>query len=138
MIIIRTHSGYPWGAVGQTSQPPYARYRNEGRFARSDVVVKDGYVTTYDKVRDLQGMNWVNFRVTAMKKVALDSVERGRVCDEPTFYGEIVRRRQLRAFEAKERFYEIGSESSLREFAEFIQSLARSVPGYPLTGMQYY
>jgi NDP-sugar pyrophosphorylase family protein len=102
-----------------------AVYRNEGRFGRSDVVVKDGYVTAYDKARHLPGMEWVNFGVTAMKKEALASIERGRVCDEPTFYGGLVKKRGLRAFEVNDRFYEIGSEKSLVEFAEFIFEAGR-------------
>ena len=39
-----------------------------------------------------------------MKKGALGPVERGRVCDEPTFYHRLINGRGLRAFEAKERF----------------------------------
>ena len=97
-----------------------AVYHNQGRFGRSDVVVEDGAVVAYDKQKDLPGMEWVNFGVTAMKKEALAPLEPGRVMDEPTFYGGLARGRRLRAFEAKERFYEIGSEKSLKEFAGFI------------------
>ena len=93
---------------------------NRGRYGRSDAVVKDGFVTTYDKETAAPGMDWVNFGVTAMKKEALASLERGRVCDEPTFYGRLAKDHRLRAFEAKERFYEIGSAESLEEFARFI------------------
>ncbi|MDE1858771.1 MAG: NTP transferase domain-containing protein, partial [Thaumarchaeota archaeon] len=83
-----------------------AVYRNEGSFGRSDVVVKDGFVVAYDKAKSAPGMDWINFGVTAMKKAALGSVERGRICDEPTFYGGLIKERQLRAFEVRERFYE--------------------------------
>ena len=97
-----------------------AVYHNQGRHGRSDVVVKEGFVTAYDKESASPGMEWVNFGVTAMKKEALASVERGRVMDEPTFYGRLVREHRLRAFEVNERFYEIGSERSLKEFAGFV------------------
>ncbi len=97
-----------------------AVYRNQGRYGRSDVVVEGGFVTAYDKVNSAPRMDWVNFGVTAMKKEALASLERGRVCDEQTFYGGLAKERRLRAFEARERFYEIGSEKSLKEFAGFI------------------
>ncbi|MDG6898642.1 MAG: NTP transferase domain-containing protein [Nitrososphaerota archaeon] len=96
-----------------------AVYRNEGRFGRSDVVVEDGFVTVYDKVRSAPEMHWINFGVTALKRKALATVDAGRICDEPTFYGTLVKGRELRAFEAKERFYEIGSERSLSEFGRF-------------------
>ncbi len=98
-----------------------AVYRNQGRYGRSDVVVKDGFVTVYDKEESAPGMEWINFGVTAMKKGALGYVEAGRVCSEPAFYGRLVKEGELRAFEVRERFYEIGSERSLEEFAKALR-----------------
>ncbi len=108
---------------GQEELGLMAVYRNEGRFGRSDVVVKGGFVAAYDKVNGAPGMEWINYGVTALKRGALDRVERGRVCDEPTFYGGLVKDGQLRAFEVAERFYEIGSERSLEEFRSFVGGL---------------
>ena len=102
-----------------------AVYRNEGRLGRSDVVVEGGFVTAYDKVNSRPGMAWINFGVTALRRDALASVATGRVCDEPTFYGGLVERRQLRAFETAERFYEIGTERSLAEFRDYLSGGAR-------------
>ena len=96
-----------------------AVYRNEGRFGRSDVVAKDGMVAAYDKKKALPGMNWVNFGVSAMKKEALAGVEEGRFCDEEAFYGSLLNRRELMAYETSERFYEIGSPEGLAEFRDF-------------------
>ena len=117
--------------LGQEELAVMAVYRNQGRFGRNDVVVKDGFVTAYDKVNQVPGMEWINFGVTAMKRGALAKVEPGRVTDEPTFYGMLVRERQLRALEADERFYEVGSERSLAEFAEFVSS-RRATRGVPM------
>ena len=97
-----------------------AVYRHEGRLGKRDVAVKDGRVTAYDKRRSLPGMEWTNFGVTAMQRSALGGVEAGRYCDEESFYGELLRRRELLAYETRERFYEIGTERSLAEFREFI------------------
>jgi NDP-sugar pyrophosphorylase family protein len=99
-----------------------AVYKNDGRLGRRDVVVDDGFVAVYDKMRSSPGMEWTNFGVTAMKKEALSSVKRGRVYDEMSFYGSLVKSRQLRAFEVGERFYEIGSDASLKEFERFIMT----------------
>ena len=106
--------------LGQDELGLMAVYLNKGRFGRSDVVVTDGFVTTYDKGKSIPGMSWINFGVTALKKEALASVDLGRACDEPTFYGQMVEGRQLRAFEVRDRFYEIGSEPSLVDFSSFI------------------
>lgn len=101
-----------------------AVYRNQGKFGRSDVVIRDGMVVAYDKKTSAPGMHWTNFGVTAIKKEAIESVEPGRIYDEMKFYGELVERRQLLAFEVGERFYEIGTRASLKEFSEFIVQAA--------------
>ena len=106
--------------MGHEELAVMAVYRNQGRHGRSDVVVKDGFVAAYDKVSQVPGMEWINFGVTAMRRDALAKVEPGRVTDEQTFYGRLVRERQLRALEVSERFYEVGSERSLAEFAGFV------------------
>jgi len=97
-----------------------AVYRNDGKFGKSDIIAKDGLVTSYDKKKTLPGMVWVNFGVTALKRAALDTVETGRYCDEETYYGGLVRRKQLAAYETFDRFYEIGSPEGLEEFTRFI------------------
>ena len=106
-----------------------AVYRNEGRLGKSDVIAKDGLVTAYDKKKALPGMAWVNFGVTAMKKEALRSVEAGKSCDEEAFYGGLVKKRRLLAYETFERFYEIGSERGLAEFRAFVSRPVQNGPG---------
>ena len=106
-----------------------AVYRNEGRFGKSDVVAEGGLVTAYDKKRMLPGMAWVNFGVSAMKKRALAGVRPGESCDEESFYGGLVKRGQLLAYETFERFYEIGSERSLDEFRDFVTRPAKDRTG---------
>ena len=95
-------------------------YRNENRFGKSDVVVKGGAVVQYDKKKRVKGMDWINYGVTALKREALALIPEGEVCDEETFYGSLIKREELLAFEVKERFYEIGTPTSLSEFEAFI------------------
>lgn len=97
-----------------------AVFRNEGRYGKSDVVVKNGRVVEYNKKTATPGMVWINFGVTALRKRALSSVSLNTFCDEESFYGGLVNRRQLLAFEVNERFYEIGTQDGLRAFGDFI------------------
>ena len=97
-----------------------AVYENHGRYGRSDVVVKDGMVVRYDKGADGAGMDWVNFGVSVLRKRALSLVPEGRECSEEEFYGELIERGELLAFPVEDRFYEIGTPDSLKEFEEFI------------------
>jgi NDP-sugar pyrophosphorylase family protein len=100
-----------------------AVYRNENRYGKSDVVVRNGFVVEYDKQKAVPGMHWINFGVTAMRREALASVIEGQFGDEEPFYGQLLTRGQLLAFETSERFYEIGSESSVRGFRNFISKM---------------
>jgi NDP-sugar pyrophosphorylase family protein len=101
-----------------------AVYENHGRYGRSDVVVRDGRVVRYDKKGQGDGMSWVNFGVSALRKRALTLVPSGRECGEEEFYGELIKRDELLAFPVEERFYEIGTPDSLKEFERFISSQA--------------
>jgi len=95
-------------------------YRNENRFGRSDIVVKGGAVILYDKKNRVEGMDWINYGVTALRREALAVIPEGEYCDEETFYGALIKRKELLAFEVKERFYEIGTPASLSEFEAFL------------------
>jgi len=97
-----------------------AVYRNRNRFGKSDIVVKEGEVVRYDKKTRVKGMDWINYGVTALRKEALDLIPEGSFCDEETFYGSLIARRELLAFQVRERFYEIGTRASLSEFEAFI------------------
>ena len=97
-----------------------AVYRNENRFGRSDVAVQGGAVVRYDKRARVEGMDWINYGVTALRREALDLIQGGTFCDEETFYGSLIGRGELLAFQVDERFYEIGTPASLSEFEAFM------------------
>ena len=105
-------------------------YRNEGRYGTSDVATRAGLVTRYDK-HDITGkLRWINFGLSALRRRALELIPAGRPCGEEEFYGALVKRRQLAAFEVRERFYEIGTPSSLAEFESFLAGRSRSVTSH--------
>src|SRR5487761_548032 len=100
-------------------------YENHDRFGRSDLEVKSGYVTRYDKKNKSPDMVWINFGVSFLRKKALEFIPAASAFKEEEFYGKLIGRRELLAFETKERFYEIGTPASLNEFASFISSLEK-------------
>jgi len=95
-------------------------YENHDLYGKSDIAVKDGYVTGYDKVGRSEGMFWVNFGVTALRKRALSFIPPTKEIGEEEFYHELIMRKELLAFQVSDRFYEIGSPQSLKEFEQFI------------------
>ncbi|HEV2139015.1 MAG TPA: sugar phosphate nucleotidyltransferase [Nitrososphaerales archaeon] len=98
-----------------------AVYWNNGEYGKSDVVVKGTHIVEYNKKESKPGMVWINFGVSALRKAALDGVKKDEYCDEETFYGGLIRERQLRFFEAHDRFYEIGTPGGLDEFSTYVK-----------------
>jgi N-acetyl-alpha-D-muramate 1-phosphate uridylyltransferase len=99
-----------------------AVYENNGRYGKSDLLVSNGFVTRYDKSAQPGEMEWVNFGVSALRKEALGLVAAERECGEEEFYGKLIERGELAAFPVDDRFYEIGTPQSLKEFERFISS----------------
>ena len=97
-----------------------AVFKNENRYGTSDLVVEGGMVVKYDKRNRVDGMDWINFGVSALRKDALGMIPPGRACGEEEFYGALIARGELLAFQVKDRFYEIGTPASLAEFERFL------------------
>ncbi|HYA55463.1 MAG TPA: sugar phosphate nucleotidyltransferase [Nitrososphaerales archaeon] len=103
-------------------------YRNENKYGKSDVVVEGGAVVRYDKRNRVEGMDWINYGVTALRKEALAVIPEEEFCDEEAFYGALIERKELLAFEVRDRFYEIGTPGSLSEFEAFVGKEQRGLP----------
>lgn len=97
---------------------------NHDRYGPSDLRVVDGVVEEYDKQRHRPDLDWVNFGVSALRREALRLVQPDHFCDEETFYRKLIARRQLGAYEVRNRFYEIGSPAGLEQFREFVAASA--------------
>lgn len=105
----------------RNAQGLMAVYWNDVEYGKSDVVVKGTHIVEYNKKETKPGMVWINFGVSALRKTALEKVKKGVYCDEESFYGGLIRERQLRAFEVRERFYEIGTPRGLGEFSDYVR-----------------
>jgi N-acetyl-alpha-D-muramate 1-phosphate uridylyltransferase len=108
--------------LGSDKLSAMAVLRNENKHGRSDLVVTDGLVRSYDKQHTRHEMEWINFGVSALRREALRLVTPRQFCDEETFYGKLIGRGQLMAFEVYDRFYEVGSSAGLGDFSDFIAS----------------
>jgi N-acetyl-alpha-D-muramate 1-phosphate uridylyltransferase len=95
-------------------------YHNKNAYGKSDVAVDGDLVVRYDKLGRGAGMEWINFGVSALRREALDAIPAGGFCGEEEFYGSLIERKELVAFQVKTRFYEIGTPSALEEFKRFL------------------
>jgi N-acetyl-alpha-D-muramate 1-phosphate uridylyltransferase len=97
-------------------------YKNSGRYDRSNVVVRHGFVAAYDKTHTLPGMRFIDFGVALLSRTVLGRIPQGVPMDLQTLYNDLIAERQLLAYQAKQRFYEIGSPSGLLEFEALVRT----------------
>lgn len=94
--------------------------RNEGRWDTSNAVFAAGRVTAYDKRSPSPGMRWIDYGLGGLTAAALDAVpEEER--DLSALYRELSRTGWLFGYEAKERFFEIGTPPALAETDAFLR-----------------
>jgi NDP-sugar pyrophosphorylase family protein len=95
-------------------------YRNEDRLERSNVVVRDGFVAAYDKTARLPGMVHINQGLSLLRRRALRLIPPGIPFSQEQLFQMLVRRRELLAYETRQRFYEVGSFQGLAEFRRLV------------------
>lgn len=91
-------------------------YRNYDRLEGSNVVVRDGRVAVYDKTTRLPGMVYVNEGLSVLRRRALRLLPEGEAVSQEEFYGGLIARGELLAYETQQRFFEVGSFPGMQEF----------------------
>jgi NDP-sugar pyrophosphorylase family protein len=108
-----------WGAFTDSRLPALmTALRNEGRWDRSNAVVEDGLVTTYDKggADSSVALEWIDYGLSVLERSVVEArVPRGAVADLADLYSQLSADRLLAAFEVHERFFEIGSPAGLSD-----------------------
>lgn len=97
-------------------------YKNFDAYDRSNVVVEGDFVKVYDKRIKFPGMFYIDFGVSVFKRGVLDLIPVRRAVDLEEIYQDLIRRRELIAYETGQRFYEIGSRGGLKEFEDLVKS----------------
>jgi MurNAc alpha-1-phosphate uridylyltransferase len=98
--------------------------RNEGRWDVSNVLLSDDgtRIAAYDKRAPTPEMKWIDYGLGILTAEALDAAGP----DEPDLsgaYHELARTGRLAAYEATERFYEIGTPEALAETDAFLRGV---------------
>jgi NDP-sugar pyrophosphorylase family protein len=102
--------------------------RNEGRWDTSNAVFADGRVTAYDKGSPGPEMQWIDYGLGGLTAAALDALP-AQESDLAALYRELSRAGRLCGYEAKERFFEIGTPAALAEADAFLRRHAAPEAG---------
>jgi NDP-sugar pyrophosphorylase family protein len=95
-------------------------FRNEGKWDTSNVEFDTGKIVAYSKTNRTPRMRYIDYGLGVFRAEAFRSLPAGIACDLTEVYTDLLQRKQLVAFEVRERFYEIGSPAGLRETSEFL------------------
>jgi MurNAc alpha-1-phosphate uridylyltransferase len=95
-------------------------FRNEGKWDTSNVEFEAGEIIAYSKTDRTPRMRYIDYGLGVFRAEAFRHLPAGKACDLTELYTDLLRCKQLAAFEVQERFYEIGSPEGLKETAEFL------------------
>jgi NDP-sugar pyrophosphorylase family protein len=95
-------------------------YRNINRYGRSNVAIKSGWVTVYDRTHG----DFVHMHagLTVFQRQALQMFESGHFMLMDEIYQTLVEKRNLACFVLRQRFYEIGSHAGLEDLERYLLS----------------
>jgi NDP-sugar pyrophosphorylase family protein len=71
-------------------------------------------------------MVYIDYGANLFRKRALELVPEGQVYSLEDLFAQLIEKRELLAYEVKERFYEIGSLQGLTEFREYMEKRSPS------------
>lgn len=106
-------------------------YRNRGQLGASNVALDGDWVAKYEKGSHAPELDCIDYGAIALRRSALDGIEDGAVWGVEALFRKLARQRQLRAFVAPERFYEIGSPDGRAELERHLRSQPADSPGPP-------
>ena len=106
-------------------------FRNEDKWDTSNVEFEAGEfevgkILAYSKTNRTPRMRYIDYGLGVFRAEAFQGLPAGKACDLTELYQDLLERRQLAAFEVRERFYEIGSPAGLRETGEFLAAKSES------------
>ncbi|MFN4133858.1 MAG: sugar phosphate nucleotidyltransferase, partial [Candidatus Hadarchaeales archaeon] len=97
-------------------------YKNFDRYGKSNTAIEGNLVKCYSKKKRTEGMVYIDFGVSILRKKALELIPPGKKLDLEFLFQKLIKRRELLAYETTHRFYEIGDLRGLREFRRLVSS----------------
>ena len=95
-------------------------YKNDNLYDRSNVVLENNMVKLYNKDKTIPGMVYIDYGASLLRRGILDSVPREEFYSLETIFNRLIKKKQLLAYEIRQRFFQIGSPEGLKEFEQYV------------------
>ena len=92
-------------------------YKNYDKYDKSNISVNNNMINGYGENDAI----YIDYGTSLLRKESLDTVPRNKMYSTGEFFTNLIKKNELHAFEAKERFYHIGNPDALEEFRNFIR-----------------
>jgi NDP-sugar pyrophosphorylase family protein len=102
-------------------------FRNEDRWDRGNIELKDGEIQVYDKKVQTPGMRHIDYGLGVFQARAFERVPADDPYDLAVLYQELLALGELSAFEVRERFYEIGSLEGMEDLRRHLAERAGKI-----------
>ncbi len=99
-------------------------FKNEGRWDASNVVTDGQWVIRYEKGARDPSFDHIDYGAIALRRDVISALPLGEPRGLDAVQADLAKGRRLRACEARERFFEIGSEEGLAELDRYIRTKA--------------
>jgi NDP-sugar pyrophosphorylase family protein len=96
-------------------------YKNNNQYDKSNVMIANEFVTKYDRSGRIKNMSYIDYGLSILNKKALEFVPQDKFFQLDEVYRELIKRREMMAFETQVRFYEIGSVPGLEDFTKIVE-----------------
>jgi N-acetyl-alpha-D-muramate 1-phosphate uridylyltransferase len=102
-------------------------FENVGRWDTSNVQFEAGEILRYDKRVCTPEMRHIDYGIAVLNAAVLASFPNDAAFDLADVYSHLVSKKQMAAFEVKQRFYEIGSPQGLAELDSLLRPKSAAI-----------
>jgi NDP-sugar pyrophosphorylase family protein len=95
-------------------------YKNHHAGDRSNALAADGMVTLYDKWSGREDLVYIDYGLSVFRRSVLERIPADTVFAIENVFRDLASEGELAAYEARARFYEIGSPAGLRELESLL------------------
>jgi MurNAc alpha-1-phosphate uridylyltransferase len=96
-------------------------YKNHDHHDKSNTSISGGLVTAYSKDGRTGDMVYIDYGAHMFRRQALELIPSDRYFPLEDLFPVLISQKQLLTFEARDRFYEIGSPQGIRDFNEYVR-----------------
>jgi N-acetyl-alpha-D-muramate 1-phosphate uridylyltransferase len=98
-------------------------FKNNNKWDTSNIIYADNKIIKYDKKNITQEMQYIDYGLLFFKVEAFSKILENQYYDLADLCVDLINEEQMAGYEAKKRFYEIGSFNGLEETRKYLEYL---------------